>query len=181
MNGAPLPASHGAPLRLVEPGWYGVANVKWLERIEVLDTRYMGHFMARDYVTIREEQRDGAPVMAETSVGRALLKSVPAKVARKDGEYRIVGAAWGAPIASVEVRLDGGAWMAARLDEGERAEFAWKIWSMNWANPTPGNMPSRPAQLTFGNTQPSMTDPQIANKRTYWESNGQVTRRVQIV
>ncbi len=55
MNGAALPPEHGYPLRLIAPGWYGVANVKWLTRIEVLATRYQGHFMARDYVTIREE------------------------------------------------------------------------------------------------------------------------------
>ena len=55
MNGAPLPPAHGAPLRLLAPGWYGVANVKWLTRIEVRDTRLMNRFMARDYVTLREE------------------------------------------------------------------------------------------------------------------------------
>src|SRR3954449_5248806 len=54
MNGAPLPREHGSPLRLIAPGWYGVANVKWLTRIEVMDQRYAGRFMARDYVTIRE-------------------------------------------------------------------------------------------------------------------------------
>ena len=81
MNGQPLPPSHGFPLRLIAPGWYGIANVKWLTRIEVRDTRLMNRFMARDYVTIRAEQRDGAAVWTETSVGRALLKSVPAKVA----------------------------------------------------------------------------------------------------
>ena len=37
MNGAALPAGHGFPLRLIAPGWYGIANVKWLKRIEVLD------------------------------------------------------------------------------------------------------------------------------------------------
>ena len=95
MNGESLPAEHGAPLRLLNPGWYGVANVKWLKRIEVIDTRFAGHFMARDYVTIREEQRDGQPVWTETLVGEALLKSAPARVTRKDGEYRIMGAAWG--------------------------------------------------------------------------------------
>jgi DMSO/TMAO reductase YedYZ molybdopterin-dependent catalytic subunit len=89
MNGAPLDAGHGAPLRLLLPGWYGVANVKWLDRIEVIDTRFAGHFMARDYVTIREEQRDGQPVWTETLVGKALLKSAPARVSRVDGGYRI--------------------------------------------------------------------------------------------
>ena len=54
MNGGPLPPEHGFPLRLIAPGWYGVANVKWLTRIEVMDQRYAGRFMARDYVTIRE-------------------------------------------------------------------------------------------------------------------------------
>ena len=63
----------------IAPGWYGVANVKWLKRIEVRDTRFMGRFMARDYVTIREEQRNGETEAVETSVGRTLLKSAPAK------------------------------------------------------------------------------------------------------
>ena len=47
MNDAPLPPEHGFPLRLIAPGWYGVANVKWLSRIEVLDRRFMGRFMGR--------------------------------------------------------------------------------------------------------------------------------------
>ena len=108
MNGAALPQPHGAPVRLIAPGWYGIANVKWLNRIEVRDTRYMGRFMARDYVTIREEQRDGGTESVETSVSRTLLKSAPARVTRKDGQYRIVGAAWGAPVSRVEVKVDDG-------------------------------------------------------------------------
>ena len=54
MNGEPLPPLHGAPARLIAPGWYGVANAKWLTRIEVTDQRCAGNFMARDYVTMRE-------------------------------------------------------------------------------------------------------------------------------
>ena len=46
-------------MRLIAPGFYGVANVKWLTRIEVLDHRFAGRFMARDYVQVREEERDG--------------------------------------------------------------------------------------------------------------------------
>ena len=79
MNGEPLPPNHGFPVRLTVPGWYGVANVKWLTRIEVSDPRYPGHFMARDYVTIREEQHDGETVWTFTTVGRDRLKSAPAK------------------------------------------------------------------------------------------------------
>ena len=83
-------------MRLIAPGWYGIANVKWLKRIEVLDTRYMGRFMARDYVTLREERRGAETVWTEKSVGRTQLKSVPAKVTRLNGQYRVAGAAWGA-------------------------------------------------------------------------------------
>lgn len=181
MNGEPLPVSHGAPLRLLTPGWYGVANVKWLDRIEVIDTRFAGHFMARDYVTIREEERDGKTVWTETLVGKSLLKSAPARVLRSDGGYRVQGAAWGAPVATVEVQIDGGPWLPATIDEGMGSEFAWKLWSLPWPNPTSGEhtVTSR-ATDTAGNIQPAPTDPAIANKRTYWESNGQITRRVRL-
>ena len=112
MNGAALPAPNGFPLRLIAPGWYGIANVKWLKRIEVRDIAFRNKFMARDYVTIREEDHNGETVWAETSVGRALLKSAPARVTRKDNSYRIIGAAWGAPIDKVEVKIDDGPWHA---------------------------------------------------------------------
>jgi DMSO/TMAO reductase YedYZ molybdopterin-dependent catalytic subunit len=180
MNGAPLPPANGFPLRLIVPGWYGIANVKWLTRIEVRDARYMGRFMARDYVTIREEQRDGETIWTESSVGRSLLKSAPGKVTVKDGKYRIIGAAWGAPIRRVEVQIDGGPWQAATIDRSEEADFAWRLWLLDWdASPGEHAITSR-AIDTGGQIQPPMDDPRIANKHTYWESNGQVTRRVRI-
>ena len=181
MNGAPLPRANGFPLRLIAPGWYGIANVKWLKRIEVRDTRFMGRFMARDYVTIREEELPGKTVWVETSVGRLLIKSVPAKVTRKDGKYRVYGAAWGAPIERVEVRIDGGPWIVAKIDRGQEAEFAWKFWSLDWEQPSRGEhtIVSR-AIDTRGNIQPAMDDPRLAKKHTYWESNGQITRRIRI-
>ena len=181
MNGVPLPEANGFPLRLIAPGWFGIANVKWLTRIEVRSSRYMGRFMAQDYVTLREEQQGGETVWRQTSVGRALLKSAPAKVTRSDGAYRIIGAAWGAPIARVEVRIDDGPWQAATIDQSEQAEFAWKLWSLDWPDAAPGehSITSR-AVDTAGNVQPAPDDPVIAGKHTYWESNGQVTRRVGI-
>jgi DMSO/TMAO reductase YedYZ molybdopterin-dependent catalytic subunit len=181
MNGAPLPQPNGFPLRLIAPGWYGIANVKWLDRIEVRDTPFMGRFMARDYVTLREEQHDGKLVGIETSVGRALLKSAPAKVTRQDNQYRIIGAAWGAPIAKVEVQIDNGPWIPATIDRSEEADHAWRIWSLNWDRPTSGeHLITSRAEDFRGNVQPAKDDPLIANKRTYWESNGQVTRRIRV-
>jgi DMSO/TMAO reductase YedYZ molybdopterin-dependent catalytic subunit len=181
MNGAPLPPANGFPLRVIVPGWYGIANVKWLQRIEVRDTRFMGRFMARDYVTIREEKRENGTVWTETSVGRSLLKSAPAKVVENEGRYRIIGAAWGAPVKRIEVRVDDGPWLPAMIDSSESAEFAWKIWSLDWADAAPGeHMITSRAIDAAGQIQPAMDDPRIANKHTYWESNGQVTRRVLI-
>jgi DMSO/TMAO reductase YedYZ molybdopterin-dependent catalytic subunit len=181
MNGAPLPPLHGYPVRLIAPGWYGVANVKWLTRIEVRDARYQGHFMARDYVTIREEERDGETVWTFTSVGRARLKSAPAKVTKQGNDYSIMGAAWGAPIAGVEVRIDDGPWRPATLTTGKGEAFAWVFWEVDWGTPTPGEhgVTSR-AIAADGEIQPAPDDPFLAGKTTYWESNGQITRRVRV-
>jgi DMSO/TMAO reductase YedYZ molybdopterin-dependent catalytic subunit len=181
MNGAALPAPNGSPLRLIAPGWYGIANVKWLKRIEVRDRRFMSLLMGRNYVTIREEDHNGETVWAETSVGRALLKSAPARVTRKDNSYRITGAAWGAPIDKVEVKIDDGQWQPATIDRSEEAEFAWKIWYVDWETPATGEhtVTSRAIDVS-GQIQPAMDDPWITKKKTYWESNGQVTRRIKI-
>jgi DMSO/TMAO reductase YedYZ molybdopterin-dependent catalytic subunit len=179
MNGQPLPPIHGYPVRLLAPGWYGVANVKWLQRIEVLGTRYEGNFMGRDYVTIREEPQDGLTVARFTSVGRRRIKSAPAKVTVQDGAYRILGAAWGARIARVEVQVDGGPWVPATLDEGEGAPFAWTLWTLDWPNPASGEHRITARAIDDqGNVQPAPDDPLIADKRTFWENNGQITRRV---
>lgn len=180
MNGEPLPPLHGFPLRLIAPGWYGVANVKWLTRIEVLDHRYQGHFMARDYVTIREEERAGESVWTFTAVGRDRLKSAPAKVTRQGERYQIMGAAWGAAIAGVEVRIDDEPWQSATLTE-EGGEFTWTFWTYDWGTPAPGEhtVTSR-AIAQDGEVQPAPDDPLLAGKMTYWESTGQITRRISI-
>jgi DMSO/TMAO reductase YedYZ molybdopterin-dependent catalytic subunit len=189
MNGAPLPTEHGAPLRLIAPGWYGVANVKWLTRIEVVDQRYAGRFMARDYVTIREEMRGEDTVWTFATVRHDRLKSAPAKVTRRHGRYTVLGAAWGAPIADVEVQIDGGPWMTATLDDQPprkrrsraRSEFAWRFWTLHWGKPAAGDHTIRSRAFDVdGNLQPPPEDPQLAGKVTFWESNGQITRRVRI-
>lgn len=181
VNGAPLPVAHGRPLRLIAPGWYGVANVKWLTRIEVRPTRYMGRFMARDYVTVREEEIDGRSVWTESSVGRCRINSIPAKVVRGDGGgYTIHGAAWGADIARVEVRIDDGSWREASLGEGRDDPHTWTFWSLPWdAEPGDHTVTSR-AIARDGTVQPAADDPIVAHKLTYWESNGQVTREIRI-
>jgi DMSO/TMAO reductase YedYZ molybdopterin-dependent catalytic subunit len=181
MNGKPLPTRHGFPLRLIAPGWYGVANVKWLERIEVRSRRLMSQFIARDYVTLRQEEIDGEEVWTESAVGRSLLKSAPARVVQNGDSYRIEGAAWGAPIEQVEVQIDEGPWQPARLDTENVSRFAWRFWTLNWPAAEPGvhTVTSRAIDKE-GNIQPTKDDPLIASKITYWESNGQITRQVEI-
>ncbi len=181
MNGEALPAAHGAPTRLIAPGWYGIANVKWLQRIEVRDTRFVNRFMGRDYVTIREERRNGETIIQETAVGRELLKSAPARVTFRDGRHRIAGMAWGpAPIAAVEVRIDDGPWMRATLTGPDQGPSAWRIWTLDWPAERGEHRITSRAIDASGQVQPAMDDPLIANKRTYWESNGQVTRLIRI-
>ncbi len=82
MNGEPLTKHQGAPLRLIMPGWYGVANVKWLSRIHVQRDPFMGKYQSRWYRTMREEKIDGETVWNETAVTHMRLKSVVARVAK---------------------------------------------------------------------------------------------------
>jgi hypothetical protein len=89
--------------------------------------------------------------------------------------------AWGDPIAGVEVRIDEEPWQPATLTEGAGDPFAWTFWSFDWGTPSPGEhtVTSR-ATGTDGTIQPAPDDPLLAGKQTFWESNGQITRRVSI-
>ena len=145
-----------------------------------------GRFMARDYVSIREEQRDGQTVWTFTTVSHDRLKSAPAKVTRHGNRYAIMGAAWGAPIAAVQVQIDDGPWIAATLygpppPRKRSSGYAWRFWTFDWGNPVSGEhrITSR-AFDSDGNIQPAPDDPIVASRTTYWESNGHITRRVLI-
>jgi DMSO/TMAO reductase YedYZ molybdopterin-dependent catalytic subunit len=184
MNGVPLEKGHGAPLRLIVPGWFGIAWVKWLTRIELLDRRYMSKYMAREYVTIRGQEQDGKTIWRETSVGPMDVKSVVARVVRRrDGTLRVTGAAWtdGAPLRRVEVKIDAGDWTPARLDAKQGSKYAWTFWSYDWRDASPGEhtLVSR-ATDAEGRIQPSGDDPEIKLKRTYWEANQQWMRKIRI-
>ena len=141
--------------------------------------------MAREYVTIREEQHNGETVWTFTTVGRDRLKSAPAKVIRNGNRYSVFGAAWGAPISRVDVRIDQGPWRRARLQRrlgrAGSSGFAWRFWTFDWGHPTPGEhtVTSR-AYDEHGHVQPTPEDPAITNRRTFWENNGQITRHVRI-
>lgn len=181
MNGQPLTVGHGAPLRLVVPGWYGVAWVKWLSRIQVQDRRFMSKFMARDYVTLRGEEIEGDTVWRESSVCWMNVKSMVGRLLRlKSGALRFTGAAWsdGTALSSVEVQVDGGPWWKAKLRKEINAPYAWTFWSYDWNNPVGGehSVVCRATDVG-GVSQPSAEDPRIKLKKTYWEANQQHPRR----
>jgi DMSO/TMAO reductase YedYZ molybdopterin-dependent catalytic subunit len=177
MNGEPLPPLHGFPARLIAPGWYGVANVKWLTHIEVTDQRFAGHFMARDYVTMREETVGDQTVWTFSTVSHDRLKSAPARVLDQEGSYLVQGAAWGEAIAGVDVSVDGGDWQPAGLTTDGADPYAWTFWSLDLgALPAGEHTIASRAVSASGDEQPAPDDPFLAGKSTFWESNGIVTR-----
>jgi DMSO/TMAO reductase YedYZ molybdopterin-dependent catalytic subunit len=183
MNGEPLDAKHGGPLRLIVPGWYGIAWVKWMNRIEVHDRRFMSRFMGRDYVTIRGEQRGDQVIWREMSVGKMNLKSIVASVMRlADGRLRIAGAAWndGTPLKAVELKIDDGPWIVTQIGEGAGSDYCWKFWSYDWKDAAAGEHTLVSRAIDARGIQPAATDPAIAMKRTYWEANQQYPRKIKI-
>ena len=182
MNGAALPPEHGYPARLIAPGWYGVANVKWLTGIELQSERFAGRFMARDYVTVREQVRGGETAWTFTTVGRDRLKSAPARVTRTGSRYAIAGAAWGAPVSRVEVSIDGRPFRPVRLQRQlSGGEHSWRFWTYDWGTPAAGEHTVRSRAFdTAGNVQPWPGDGLLTSRRTFWEANGQITRRVRV-
>ena len=186
MNDQPLSNLHGAPLRLVVPGWFGIAWVKWLTRVDLLDRRFMGKWMAREYVTIRGEDRPEHDLnWRETSVCNINVKSIAARAVRRpDGSIRITGAAWsdGTPLNTVEIKIDEGPWQPVTLERKPRdAKYTWTWWHFDWKNPAPGehSLVSRAADAD-GRSQPSAEDPGIKNKKTFWEANQQWPRKLKV-
>lgn len=180
MNDLPLPHRNGAPIRLIVPGWYGVANVKWLDHIHVQDSRFMGRFMARDYVTLRGQTIGDETVWNETSVSRTQLKSAIARVTRAGSTFKAVGFALtdGTPLKIIEVSVDGGPGKAAVLDKRNTA-YSWQLFTHEWTGVQPGEhtIVSR-ATDARGHVQP--TDDEVRAKKTRWENNGQFVRKIRI-
>ena len=178
MDGEPLTKHQGAPLRLIVPGWYGVANVKWLSRIHVQEDAYLGKFQSRWYRTMYEQKIDGEIVWNETAVTHMRLKSVVARVTKEGSAHKIVGFVLndGTPLKSVEVKVDNGQWQAATI-QAPAGKFAWKYFTYTWTGATAGEhtIVSR-ATDKDGYVQPET----LAEKKTFLEDNTQYPRKVMI-
>jgi DMSO/TMAO reductase YedYZ molybdopterin-dependent catalytic subunit len=160
MNGEPLLPQHGFPLRLVVPGWYGMTNVKWLAQITALNEPDTGYQNATAYWWREHEDDEGTPVTRMAPRSLLLPPGIPDFHTRartvEAGPCLLQGRAWSgrAPIARVELSLDGGAsWKEAALEPGE-SRWAWRRWTFGWeAEPGEYVLCSR-ATDEAGNVQP---------------------------
>ena len=181
MNGEPLTLHQGAPLRLVVPGWYGVANVKWLSGIHLQEDEYLGKFQARWYRTLRGEMINGELKWTERAVTHMQLKSFVARLTREGDRFKVLGVVLndGTPIKSVEVKVDDGPWRAAAMDPATTGKYSWKLFTYTWSGLTPGEhtIVSRVTDAT-GRVQP--TAEELENKKTFLEDNSQHPRKVTI-
>jgi len=177
MNGAPLAPQHGSPLRLLVPGWYGMASVKWLTRIEALDRPFDGFQQVVGYRYRKFAGDPGVPITFAKPKSLMAPPGIPDWFTRRrlveQGEVTLAGRAWsgaGIAIVRVDVGVDG-AWREAAL-EPQRDRFAWQGWRFEWrAIPGEHELAVRATDAT-GATQP--LEPE-------WNTNGMGNNAVQRV
>src|SRR5690606_35898634 len=129
LNGAPLPESHGYPLRLIVPGIFGMKNVKWITRIEAVDYDFQGYWQERgwsDIATVQTMSRIDVPAS-----NRTLVAGQPTLIAG-------IAFAGDRGISRVEVSTDDGeTWVPATLDE-PLSPLTWVLWRYEWTPIQPG-------------------------------------------
>lgn len=138
MNGQPLPPQHGHPVRLVVPGWYGMAHVKWLREISLVDEPFTGYQNAVAYRLKQSADDPGVPATRIEPRSLIVPPGFPDFMSRdrvvRPGPLTVTGRAWSghAPITRVEFSTDGGTtWADADLDAaGPR--WAWRGWRVSW-------------------------------------------------
>jgi DMSO/TMAO reductase YedYZ molybdopterin-dependent catalytic subunit len=178
MNGEPLPVQHGYPLRVIVPGWYAVASVKWLDSIEIIDRPFRGHYQTDTYFF--EWQRDGEVTREPVRLQRvrSLTTEPEANVEVERGPLAVRGVAWSgaAPITQVDVSVNRGPWQEARL-VGERKRSSWQWWELLLPLNEPGPVEIRTRATDMaGRTQPETPE----WNRLGYGNNAIQTTRVQI-
>jgi len=144
MNGAALPRDHGAPVRLVVPGWYGCACIKWIDRIELVAeqaaaTAQMREFAARTHQDARASlARDFTPASIDTAAMPVHVEKwlIDARVA-----YRIAGIIWGGskPTGALSIRFRSGQrWVPVDDCPVPASTLTWSLWSHTWRPDAPG-------------------------------------------
>jgi sulfane dehydrogenase subunit SoxC len=159
MNGAPLPPQHGAPLRLIVPGWYGMAHVKWLRRVTVVAEPFDG-FQMRAYRLRDTADESGTPLTRIEPRALLVPPGFPDFMSRrrvvKSGRLKIEGRAWSgwARVSQVEVSTDDGdTWEVADL-EPALDSHGWARWTWAWQAEPGSYLLSARATDASGRTQP---------------------------
>ena len=159
MNGAPLPPQHGAPLRLIVPGWYGMAHVKWLRRITVVAEPFDG-FQMRAYRFRDSPDDPGIPLTRIEPRALLIPPGFPDFMSRqrvvRSGDVLIEGRAWSgwAEVTAVQISIDGGdTWESADLDP-RLDSYGWARWCWTWKAEPGSNLLSARATDASGRTQP---------------------------
>jgi DMSO/TMAO reductase YedYZ molybdopterin-dependent catalytic subunit len=157
MNGEPLPALHGFPLRLLVPGWYGMTSVKWLVGIRVIDHAFQGFYQTDRYMVQNGPGgKEFYTYLTEMKVKSIITNPAPGEIVPPGQPYRVAGAAWSGErdIVRVEVSTDAGqTWQEATLTP--RTDYSWYRWEYLWTPPAAGKytLMSR-ATNNQGETQP---------------------------
>jgi sulfane dehydrogenase subunit SoxC len=144
MNGQPLLPQHGAPLRLVAPGWYGMAHVKWLRQITLITEPFNGYQQALAYRYSQDRRDPGEPVTLMLVRSLMIPPGIPDFLTRwrlvTAGPLELRGRAWSgrSAIARVEVSTDGGAAWADASVAVQDSPHAWQGWRFTWLA-TPGD------------------------------------------
>ncbi|MFD8417891.1 sulfite oxidase [Streptomyces sp. NPDC059466] len=161
MNGGPLPPQHGFPLRLVVPGWYGMAQVKWLRGITVIDIPFEGFQQVAAYRLRQDAGEAGEPVTRIAPRALLIPPGFPDFMSRarvvREGVVTLEGRAWSgwAPVTGVEVSTDGGReWREAELEPAGGHRWAWRRWRFAWSAAPGRHTLNARATDAEGNTQP---------------------------
>jgi len=144
MNGASLPPHHGAPIRLVVPGWYGCACIKWVNRIDYVRDDTEATSQMREFAA-RTHQPPDATRAHEFSPAIIDVAAMPIRVEQWAIEgrpvYRIIGIVWGGsvPARTLQIRFrTDGAWMDVSDYRPPTSTATWSLWSYEWRPAEPG-------------------------------------------
>lgn len=157
MNGEPLPADHGYPVRLIVPGWYGMGSVKWVRRITAVAEPFRGFYQVERYVIPLDGEPDREPLPLREMEVRSVIARPTDGQTLGPGSHKIEGFAWSgiAPPERIAVSVDGGAtWRDAEWTS-DIERYAWRSWSYKWVATRTGRVEllSRATDAS-GRTQP---------------------------
>ncbi|MFL6524705.1 MAG: molybdopterin-dependent oxidoreductase, partial [Nitrososphaera sp.] len=158
MNGVPLPAEHGFPVRAIVPGIYGMMNAKWITEIELVDAVYEGFWQRRGWANNAKYQTHSKIVFPGDTLQNRFEEILSTNTATTGTKSPIAGIAFAGErgISKVEVSTDGGkSWQSASIKD-PLSNNCWALWALNWVPPNKGkyNIVVR-ATDKAGNTQTS--------------------------